>query len=528
MATVHLARLFGEEGFSRIVAVKRLHPQFARDEDFVTMFLNEARLMSRIHHPNVIAPLDIVRVDNELFIVMEHVYGESVARLARAMDGPIPTSIAVGVSIQTLLGLHAAHEATDAYGQPLQIVHRDVSPQNILVGADGISRVVDFGIAKAAFCAHTTRDGQIKGKFGYFAPEQLSLTSVDRRTDVFTAAIVLWEMLTGRRLFAEGVPTVAAEKILGGRIVPPSEIVGTIPHALDAVVLHGLALSPSDRFQDARSMALELEVAVTPASALETGAWVQRLAAPALARRESLIARLDVLSLSDLTLPLRRPDSRVPPQTNAQTNATVAKSFVSRLVRVRSSASESASARALARQQVLSCDVIERALPTSSAVSLDQDTHQTRTSRKAIAARRHVIDRRYFLYAALALASGTAAMTIVPHVAPFSRSSVPSTAPVPTANQHEPTALARPEASLDPAAVPSANGSRLTAAEVLPMPSARSVSRLAPTRRSVSPPTRSNSSRSSASRRPDASGGSSNCRKAFDDKGLWTLTCSPK
>ena len=190
-------------------------------------------------------------------------------------------------------------------------MHRDVSPQNILVGADGIARVVDFGIAKAAFSAHTTRDGQLKGKSGYFAPEQLSLASLDRRTDVFTAAIVLWEMLTGQRLFAEGAPTVAAGKILSGRIVPPSEIVRTLPHALDAIVLRGLALSPSDRFQNARSMALELEATVTPASALETGAWVERLAAPTLSRRELLTARLDELSLSDLTLPLRKTDSRV-------------------------------------------------------------------------------------------------------------------------------------------------------------------------------------------------------------------------
>ena len=145
MATVHLGRLVGPAGFTRTVAIKRLHPQFAKDEEFSSMFLDEARIAARIRHPNALTALDVVTSKGELYIVMDYIHGESLGKLLRG--GPVPLAIASAIVTQALLGLHAAHEAVDDLGEPLSIVHRDVSPQNVLVGVDGVARVVDFGIA---------------------------------------------------------------------------------------------------------------------------------------------------------------------------------------------------------------------------------------------------------------------------------------------------------------------------------------------------------------------------------------------
>ena len=209
MATVHLARQLGAAGFARIVAVKRLHERYARDPEFVAMFLDEARLVGRIRHPNVVQTLDVVAEKNadggsELFIVMEYVHGESLVRLlaaARTKDEPVPLKIASAIMIGALQGLHAAHEAKSEAGQPLNIVHRDISPHNILVGIDGVARVLDFGVAKASERVSSTTKGEVKGKLAYMAPEQLNGGEADRRTDVFAAGIVFWEVLAGQRLF---------------------------------------------------------------------------------------------------------------------------------------------------------------------------------------------------------------------------------------------------------------------------------------------------------------------------------------
>src|SRR5262249_26702224 len=161
--TVHVGRFVGHVGFSRIVAIKRLHPQFAKDPDFVAMFLDEARLASRIQHPNVVATLDVVKVVNEAFLVMEYVQGAALSRLMRASierKGRVPQEIAASIAANMLHGLHAAHEAKSEKREPLSIVHRDVSPQNVMVGVDGVARVLDFGIAKAAMRSQSTRDGQ--------------------------------------------------------------------------------------------------------------------------------------------------------------------------------------------------------------------------------------------------------------------------------------------------------------------------------------------------------------------------------
>ena len=190
MATVHLGRLLGAAGFSRTVAIKRLHDGYAKDPEFVAMLLDEARLAALIRHPNVVPTLDVVAEDDELLVVMEYVEGDSVAhltKLAQSAGQRVPVPFAAAILAQALHGLHAAHEARDKKGEPLGIVHRDVSPQNILVGVDGVARVLDFGIAKAASRATSTEDGQVKGKTAYMAPEQLQHGAVDRRTANETA-----------------------------------------------------------------------------------------------------------------------------------------------------------------------------------------------------------------------------------------------------------------------------------------------------------------------------------------------------
>ncbi len=281
MATVHYGRMLGEAGFSRTVAVKRLHDALAKDPDFIAMFMDEARLAARIQHPNVVTTVDVVEADGVLILVMEYLHGETLSRLLRfaSRDGEkVPLDIASAIVCDALHGLHAAHEATAESGAPLHLVHRDVSPQNLLVGADGITRVVDFGVAKAMGQVHTTREGQIKGKIAYMAPEQLLGHPVDRRADVYAAGIVLWELLTQTPLFASDSEGGTLQKALAHTAPPPSSVAAHVPSALDDVVMTALARDPAARFATARDMAQALEASIAAASARRIAEWVDALA----------------------------------------------------------------------------------------------------------------------------------------------------------------------------------------------------------------------------------------------------------
>src|SRR4051812_39726612 len=278
MATVHFGRLSGPVGFSRTVAIKRLHPHFAKDPEFVTMFLDEARLCGRIRHPNVVPTLDVVTTQGEIFIVMEYVAGEALSKLMRTAGQKnilMPPKVAATIMSSVLHGLHAAHQTKDEHGRELGIVHRDVSPQNVLVGADGTARVLDFGVAKAAGRLQTTRDGQVKGKIAYMPPEQLSGAPVNRQVDVYAAAVVLWEMLTGRRLFDGETEAIVLARAIEGTVEPPSSHNAFLEPAVDAIVLRGLARDPEMRFATAREMALALEQTIGLASPSEVGEWVE-------------------------------------------------------------------------------------------------------------------------------------------------------------------------------------------------------------------------------------------------------------
>ena len=296
MASVHLGRAVGTGGFARTVAIKRLHPHLARDPDFVRMFLDEARIASRVHHPNVVATLDVVAHEGELLLVMEHVLGDSwwsVLRLMREQNEPAPLDVVSAVLVGLLSGLHAAHEARTEGGAPLEVVHRDVSPHNVLVGIDGVARVVDFGIAKAISRVHSTRDGEVKGKLSYMAPEQVNQEHVDARTDIYAAGVVLWESLTGARLYEADNPGAVIQKVLEGDAPAPSSRRQEVPPALDALVLRALAVDPADRPSTAAELAAELEAIVPPASPRVVGDFLARVAASHLAERRRLISELE-------------------------------------------------------------------------------------------------------------------------------------------------------------------------------------------------------------------------------------------
>ena len=262
MAAVHLARMRGAFGFARTVAIKRLHPHVAREPDFVAMFLDEAHLAARVRHPNVVSTLDVVEQEDEIFLVMEYVNGEPLSRLTRSAT--VPLTVAMAIVCDALHGLHAAHEAVSEKGQPLSIVHRDVSPQNILVGFDGIARVADFGVAKAASRLQTTQEGTIKGKIPYMSPEQLQQRAVDRRADVYALSVVAWETLAGRRLFmADDAGALVAVVLTAPRLALRS-FRSDVPEAVEAVIDKGLQRDPQDRFASALEMAKALEAALPP------------------------------------------------------------------------------------------------------------------------------------------------------------------------------------------------------------------------------------------------------------------------
>ncbi len=314
MASIHLGRLLGGAGFTRTVAIKRMHEQFAREHEFVTMFMDEARVAARVRHPNVVTTLDVVENEGQLFVVMEYVHGSALStliRLARKSHQPIPLPIVAAIVAGALRGLHAAHEATDDLGRPLEIVHRDVSPQNVLVGVDGIARVIDFGVAKAAGRLQTTHQGQLKGKVPYMSPEQVSGKPVSRRSDVYAAGAVLAETLVLRRLFEADNEAAIITMIREARYELPSHVDAAIPPAWDAIVARALAQDPADRYPDAREMAQAIEAVGPVATAAEVGEWVERVAADTLGSRKAKVAEVE--SSSQVRIPAAPPTASTPP-----------------------------------------------------------------------------------------------------------------------------------------------------------------------------------------------------------------------
>jgi serine/threonine-protein kinase len=327
MATVHLARLVGSGGFSRVVAAKRMHRHFLQDPNFRRMFLVEARLAARIVHPNVVPIVDVLSDnDDELIIVMEYVHGESLLallRLAHRAKQSISVPIGCAIAAALLEGLHAAHEAQDEKGEPLGIVHRDVSPQNVLVGADGVARVLDFGIAKAVHEQNHTNPGTLKGKFSYMAPEVVHGAPVTRQADVFSAGVVLWEMLAGKMLFGGTSEHERLMRIVAGNYPSPRQYNPRVSQALEKIVAKALQVDTHARYATALEFAVELESAVPIASRRVVSEWVKRLAASTLDQREAMIHAIETSSIvpkSELSASKPRAAGTPPPIPFGKTN----------------------------------------------------------------------------------------------------------------------------------------------------------------------------------------------------------------
>lgn len=296
MGTVLLARVAGAGGFSRLYALKLLHKHLMYDSDFVDMLLDEARIAARIHHPNAVAIHEVgFNESHGYYLVMDYVEGVTLWDVNQQLGPASPgrAKLCSRIVYDALLGLEAAHTLTDEMGRPLKVVHRDMSPQNILVGVDGIARVTDFGIAKAAARISGTTPGQVKGKLAYMAPEQARGKELDHRVDLFAMGVVLWEMLTGQRLFKRAKDNETIDALLVKPIPTVHEIVPSIPEDLSAVVMQALVRDPQQRFGSARAMAVALEHAARShqllADAHEVGGWVRGTFSRAIdTRREAI------------------------------------------------------------------------------------------------------------------------------------------------------------------------------------------------------------------------------------------------
>jgi len=220
MAEVFKAKTFGVEGFERLLAVKRILPNIAEDEEFITMFIDEAKIAVQLQHANIAQIFDLGKVDDSYFIALEYVNGRDLRSIfdrMRSRGEALPIALACHVMMQVCEGLDYAHNKRDGQGRELHLIHRDISPQNVLIGYDGEVKLIDFGIAKAAGKASTTQAGILKGKFGYMSPEQVRGLPIDKRSDIFAVGIVLYELLTGERLFVGETDFSTLEKVLGGR-----------------------------------------------------------------------------------------------------------------------------------------------------------------------------------------------------------------------------------------------------------------------------------------------------------------------
>ena len=262
MATLYLARMSGPEDFEKVLAIKKIHDHLSQEPEFIDMFLDEARIAARIQHPNVATIFDLGEVDESFFIAMEYIHGQNlreILREAARRKRRIPWEYSVGVAARAAAGLHAAHELIGTDGKPLDVVHRDVSPQNILLSYSGHVKVVDFGIAYAEEKLGHTAAGTLKGKAAYMSPEQASGDPLDRRSDIFSLGIVLFESVCMRRLFRKDTQTGTLMKVRQAKVPPPSRIVKGIPPELERIILKALAKEPADRYATMREMAEDLE-----------------------------------------------------------------------------------------------------------------------------------------------------------------------------------------------------------------------------------------------------------------------------
>ncbi len=315
MAEVFKAKAFGVEGFERLVAVKRILPNIAEDEEFITMFIDEAKIAVQLSHANIAQIFDLGRVDDSYFIALELVQGKDLRAMfdtcrnkpqLNAGSTAMPIAQACFIIMKACEGLDYAHNKRDASGQELHLVHRDVSPQNILISYEGEVKLIDFGIAKAAGKASKTQQGILKGKFGYMSPEQVRGLPLDRRSDVFSVGILLYELLTGERLFVGESDFSTLEKVRNVEILPPSTYNRKINDELERIVMKALAKDVDDRYQNAIDVHDDLQAYMYSAgefySRKDLAAWMKKIYA---ADIEAEVAKLE--SYRAMTVPTPSP-----------------------------------------------------------------------------------------------------------------------------------------------------------------------------------------------------------------------------
>jgi serine/threonine-protein kinase len=297
MASVHLARMDGPGGFQKWVAIKRIHPHLVEDDQFVDMFLDEARIAAGINHANVAQVFDLGKDDNTYWIAMEYLHGEplrEVMRRAEERRMRIMPDLAARICADAADGLHAAHELRGKNGQLLGLVHRDVTPHNLFLTYEGYTKVVDFGIAKVADRLSSTRAGTLKGKLAYMSPEQVRGAEVDRTTDIFALGVVLWELTTNQRLFRMDTDLDTLEKVQACVVPPPSTIIPGYPPELEACIMKALSKRKQDRFATARDFSRALQSFLMRSGSFcgpeEVATFVRQVFADRIAKREAHLA----------------------------------------------------------------------------------------------------------------------------------------------------------------------------------------------------------------------------------------------
>ena len=262
MAEIFLARQAGLEGFEKTIVIKRIRPHLSQQKSFVKMFLNEAKLAAQLNHPNIVQIYDLGKISDTYFIAMEYIFGRDMRRIipkADSMGIPFPMVYALKIASSCCEGLYYAHQRCDIYGNALNIVHRDVTPENIFVSFDGTVKVLDFGIAKAANQIEQTRAGEIKGKLSYMSPEQCMGKPLDHRSDIFSLGVVLYEWVTGFKLFTGDSEVAILKSITEGKIYAPSYFKADIPESVEHILMKALEKDRDRRYQTAWDMQYDID-----------------------------------------------------------------------------------------------------------------------------------------------------------------------------------------------------------------------------------------------------------------------------
>lgn len=273
MAEIFLGSYIDIEGNTKYIAIKKLLPNLSEDPDFIQMFLDEARIAALLFHPNICQILDVGAVDKQYFIAMEYLYGKDLRQIMKkiaSFSTIIPMSLVIRIISDLCAGLHHAHLKVDNKGNPLKIIHRDVSPPNIIITYDGIAKIIDFGIAKAETKIYQTRVGVLKGKYSYMSPEQVTGMDLDYRSDIFSVGIILYELTTGRRLFKLDTDILILQAISEGNVPPPSSVIPNFPQELEEIILKTLNRDREKRFQTCKELQNALETFAVKNSLIST------------------------------------------------------------------------------------------------------------------------------------------------------------------------------------------------------------------------------------------------------------------